>query len=111
MMPSSTRRCRHKPLIVDCQNCGKDLDPKKDGRARRYCSDKCRKAAQRKRQQGSQRHRDEIAEQKLETRQRAFPALVAKKLESIRCTYGVFAAWEASEAVILFVDPQRTYYP
>ncbi len=48
---------------------------------------------------------------KLEARCNAFPALVAKKLRKIRATLGVRAAWEASEAVILFVDPQRAYYP
>ncbi len=48
---------------------------------------------------------------KLEARCNAFPALVAKKLRKIRATLGVQAAWEASEAVILFVDPQRAYYP
>jgi superfamily I DNA/RNA helicase len=48
---------------------------------------------------------------KLEQRCKAFPALVAKKLQKIRATRGVQAAWDASEAVILFVDPQRSYYP
>ena len=48
---------------------------------------------------------------KLEARCNAFPALVAKKLRKIRATLGVHAAWEASEAVILFVDPQRASYP
>lgn len=48
---------------------------------------------------------------KLDARCKAFPALVAKKLQKIRATLGVQAAWEASEAVILFVDPQRSYYP
>ncbi len=48
---------------------------------------------------------------KLEARCNAFPELVAKKLRKIRATLGVRAAWEASEAVILFVDPQRAYYP
>jgi DNA helicase-2/ATP-dependent DNA helicase PcrA len=48
---------------------------------------------------------------KLEARCNAFPALVAKKLRKIRATLGVRAAWEASEAVILFVDPQRASYP
>jgi len=48
---------------------------------------------------------------KLEARCNAFPAMVAKKLRKIWTTLGVRAAWEASEAVILFVDPQRTYYP
>ncbi len=42
---------------------------------------------------------------KLEARCNAFPALVAKKLRQIRATLGVQAAWEASEAVLLFVDP------
>lgn len=54
---------------------------------------------------------DEHLAAKLEARCNAFPALVKKKLEKIRATLGVRAAWEASEAVILFVDPQRTYYP
>ncbi len=48
---------------------------------------------------------------KLDARCKAFPALVAKKLQKIRAILGVQAAWEASEAVILFVDPQRSYYP
>jgi DNA helicase II / ATP-dependent DNA helicase PcrA len=48
---------------------------------------------------------------KLEQRCKAFPALVAKKLQKIRATRGLQAAWDASEAVILFVDPQRSYYP
>ena len=34
-----------------------------------------------------------------------------KELHTIRATLGVQAAWEASEAVILFVDPQRTSFP
>jgi len=48
---------------------------------------------------------------KLDARCKAFPALVAKKLQKIRAILGVQAAWEASEAVILCVDPQRSYYP
>ena len=48
---------------------------------------------------------------KLEARCNAFPVPVAKKVRRIQAILGVRAAWEASEAVILFVDPQRSSYP
>ncbi len=97
-----------KPLITQCAICGNDLHPSKQGRAKRYCSDKCRKEAQRRRENGDKANQEATAERKLRTRYLKFSAQVVEKLEQIKNTYGVFAAWEASEALMLLLIADKS---
>lgn len=96
-----------KPLIVDCEVCGADLYPSKRGRVKHYCSEKCRKEAQRRRERGDKHLQEDTTERYLQQRYATFPAQVVEKLQEIKATYGVYAAWKASEALMLLIATQN----
>ena len=92
---------------ADCVVCGADLDHKYDGRERHYCSSRCRKKAQRIRENAEQVARELAAKQELKRRYAKFSVDVAEKLASIELVYGVWAAYEASEVVYLAILEQN----
>ncbi len=79
--------------------CGVLLDRKMSGRQRRYCSDACRKAAQRYRENSEEAVRESSARQEIRRRCQGVPSNVVRKLEDIERYYGVWAAYEASDIV------------
>lgn len=79
--------------------CGAFIDQKKSGRQRVYCSNACRKAAQRYRENTEQSVREANAHQEIRRRCQGFPLSVRNKLEDIERYYGVWAAYEASDLV------------
>ncbi len=91
-----------------CNNrqCGKPLDQARTGRARLYCSDACRKEAQRARERGQKALQQRSAEKLLSERFRTLPASVVQKLLEIKRVYGVYAAWDASEACMRMIGKE-----
>lgn len=75
-------------------------------RKRLYCSDACRKAAERLRAEGAQRHREWLAEQKLQQVWATLPESVVTRLKQLQRTYGVWAALEATQAVLDYQNYQ-----
>lgn len=92
-------RKQEKPIITQCEICGAALSPDKHGRAKHYCSDKCRKEAQRRRERGNQGLREATAEMQLQQCLARLPAQVAAKINEIKDTYGMFAASLAVDAL------------
>jgi hypothetical protein len=80
--------------------CTRMIEQYPGKRARLYCSDAHRKAAQRLREQGEQIARDALAEQKMKETWEELPETVIERLKKIQKTYGVYAALAATQAVM-----------
>ncbi len=84
--------------------CGNAIDHQVCGRQRRYCSDACRKAAQRYRENAEKSVQEASARQEIRKRCHGLPVGVHQKLEEIERFYGVWAAYEASELLAFVLE-------
>ena len=96
---SSTEFCNN-------QHCRKPLEQTQTGRAKLYCSDACRKAAQRAREAGAKTLQARSAEKLFNERCAQLPREVVQQLLEIKRRYGIFAAWDASEACMRMIGKE-----
>ncbi|GLV61155.1 hypothetical protein KDH_79710 [Dictyobacter sp. S3.2.2.5] len=54
---------------------------------------------------------DPEVQRRLQERCDRLPEAVARQIQQLRAVYGVRAAYEASEALVLYLDPQRKLFP
>ena len=72
--------------------CGVPIDHKVNGRQRKYCSDACRKAGQRHKDNVEENIRRYDAERYVQGQCEKLPAQVAQAIIEIQETYSVYAA-------------------
>src|SRR5438874_12431644 len=84
--------------------CTKMIEQFPGKRAKLYCSDAHRKAAQRLREQGEQVAREALAEQKMKETWTDLPETVIERLKKIQKTYGVYAALAATQTVMEYIN-------
>lgn len=91
--------------------CTNTFEQKPNKRKKLYCSDAHRKAAERLRTEKKQHEREQITKQKLREQWASLPDSVVTKLKKIQRTYSVWAAWDATQAVLDYQTITRQMSP
>ncbi len=97
---ASTLIVSSEPDICNNSGCTNEIEQTPGKRPRKYCSDKCRKEAQRKREHTEEMYRESLAEQKMMEQWQTLPDPVVTILKDTKQTFGVWAAWKATQAVM-----------